>query len=43
MKAWLKVRARETAARTLAVFDVLAGTRPKFLGEPVEVVVRTER
>jgi SanA protein len=43
MKAWLKVRARETAARTLAVFDVLAGTGPKFLGEPVEVVVRTER
>jgi SanA protein len=43
MKAWLKVRARETAARTLAVFDVLAGTEPKFLGEPVEVVVRTER
>lgn len=43
LKAWLKARARETAARTLAVFDVIAGTEPKFLGEHVEVVVRTER
>jgi SanA protein len=43
LKAWVKARARETAARTLAVFDVLAGTRPKFLGEPVEVVVRNEQ
>jgi SanA protein len=39
-RARAKSRLREVAARTLAVFDVLLGTEPKFLGPPVEVATR---
>jgi len=33
----VKNRAREVLARTLAVWDVVVGTEPRFLGPPVEV------
>lgn len=36
-----KNRAREVLARTLAVWDVVVGTEPKFLGPPVEVRTAT--
>lgn len=36
--AGLRIRARETVARTAAVLDAhVLGTQPKFLGEPVEL------
>ncbi|MEZ5978602.1 MAG: ElyC/SanA/YdcF family protein [Planctomycetota bacterium] len=40
LRSWLKVRAREVLARTLAVGDVLFGTEPRFLGPPVPVASR---
>ncbi len=40
-RSWLKVRSREVAARTLAVYDALVGTGPRFLGDPEQITLRT--
>jgi SanA protein len=40
LRSWLKVRTREVGARMLAVLDVVVGTEPHFLGEPVAVAAR---
>ncbi|QDU66808.1 SanA/YdcF family protein [Engelhardtia mirabilis] len=41
--SWLKVRAREVVARTLAVADLAIGRRLHFLGPGVAVTTRTPR
>ena len=38
----MKVRAREVLARVVAVFDVITGREPKFLGAPETVRLRNE-
>ncbi len=43
LRSWLKVRAREVGARTLAVFDVLTGKGPRFLGPPETVALRPDQ
>ena len=38
--SWLEIRAREVAARCLAVWDAAVGRGPRFLGPPVRVGLR---